>query len=132
MVKDTKDVGNQRFLITDGSRLYLNPQVTRHSYPHHIKLMGIQEEINDRYAVNSQWVTGSSCMEYDRLFEIKNFSELKRGDYIIYDNAGGYTMCLAPMFINYWPSVYVKKLDGTVLMVREKWTNEELLQKNTY
>lgn len=132
MVKDTKDVGNQRFLITDGSRLYLNPQVTRHSYPHHVKLMEKEKEIKDRGVMSSQIVTGSSCMEYDRLFEIKNYSELKHGDYIIYDNAGGYTICLAPMFINYWPSVYVKKLDGTILMVREKWTNEEMLQKCIY
>ncbi len=71
-------------------------------------------------------------MEYDRLFEIKQGPALVPGDKIIYDTAGGYTMCLNPLFINYFPAVYVNRLDGSLFMARDAWTNEEFLQKNYY
>ena len=35
-VLDVKLIRDNRYLVTDGSRVNLNPQVTRHSYPHHI------------------------------------------------------------------------------------------------
>lgn len=124
-VTDVKDIGNQTFIVTDGSRLYLNPQVTRHKYPHHF----VYADETTRKILESQWITGSSCMEYDRLFETLNDRELKKGDKVVYDCAGGYTMCLAPMFINYFPPVYVQKCDGSLFTAREKWTNDELLQK---
>ncbi len=41
-------------------------------------------------------------------------------------------MCLNPLFINYFPAVYVNRLDGSLFMARDAWTNEEFLQKNYY
>ena len=78
----------------------------------------------------SQWVTGFTCMEYDRLFEIKDGPALKKGDRIIYDTAGGYTMCLNPLFIHYFPPVWVTKRDEKLFQAREQWDVEEFLQKN--
>lgn len=126
-VIDTKDIRGRKFVVTDGSRTNLNPLVTRHVYPHHI------EYCSDAAARNTepcQWICGATCMEYDRLFEIKDSAALIPGDKVIYDTAGGYTMCLNPLFINYFPAVYVEHEDGSIFTARDAWTNEEYLQKN--
>jgi hypothetical protein len=49
---------------------------------------------------------------------------------VVYDLAGGYTVCLVPLFIHYFPAVYVRREDGTVFTAREPWTNDEFLLKN--
>lgn len=126
-VIDIKDIRGQKFVVTDGSRTNLNPLVTRHVYPHHM------EYCSDTTCRNNeplQWICGATCMEYDRLFEITNGPALIPGDRVIYDTAGGYTMCLNPLFINYFPAVYVEHADGTLFTARQAWTNEEFMQKN--
>ena len=127
-VLDVKEVPEGRFIVTDSSRVYLNPMVTRHSYPHHIEYAKGGEPA--RKSLPSQWICGSTCMEHDKLFEILDGPELMVGDKIIYDRAGGYTMCLAPLFIHYFPAVWIEKEDGSLFLARKEWTNEEYLQKN--
>lgn len=126
-VLDIKEIRGRKFIVTSGSRVNLNPLVTRHVYPHHIEYAG-NPDARGREA--SQWVCGSTCMEYDRLFEITDDTALMPGDKIIYDTAGGYTMCLNPLFIHYFPAVIVERLDGSLFTARQPWTNEEFLQKN--
>ncbi len=126
-VIDVKDIRGRKFVVTDGSRTNLNPLVTRHVYPHH---MEYASDKSLRKKETSQWICGATCMEYDRLFEIKDDAALVPGDKIIYDTAGGYTMCLNPLFINYFPAVYVEHKDGVLFQARETWTNKEFLQKN--
>ena len=126
-VLDIKEIRGRVYLVTDGSRTNLNPLVTRHVYPHHIEYMTSPEE---RPLIKSQWVTGFTCMEYDRLFEIQDGPQLQRGDRIIYDTAGGYTMCLNPLFIHYFPPVYVTRRDGSLFTARTQWDVEEFIQKN--
>lgn len=125
-VLDIKDIREHKFVVTDGSRVNLNPLVTRHVYPHHL-VYGSETE--GRKKEKSQWVCGATCMEYDRLFEIKEDVALQPGDRIVYDTAGGYTMCLNPLFIHYFPAVWIEKADGTMYLAREPWTNQEYLQK---
>ncbi len=126
-VLDIKDIRGRKYIVTNGSRVNLNPLVTRHVYPHHI------EYISDKSVRNtekSQWVCGATCMEYDRLFEITDDTALVPGDKIIYDTAGGYTMCLNPLFIHYFPAVIIEKTNGELFVAREAWGNKEYLQKN--
>lgn len=125
-VLDIKEIRGHVFLVTDGSRTNLNPLVTRHTYPHHIEY----QDGPKRPVLPTQWVTGFTCMEYDRLFEIKDGPALHPGDRIIYDTAGGYTMCLNPLFIHYFPAVYVARRDGSLFKARDAWDVEEFLQKN--
>ena len=124
-VLDVKHIREHTYIVTDGSRFYLNPQVTRRVYPHHCEYSGGSREI-----LPVQMICGSSCMEYDRLFEEKDAPAFAGGDKIIYDLAGGYTMALVPLFIHYPPAVYVRKPDGTMFTARDAWTNDEFLQKN--
>ncbi|NBJ91264.1 type III PLP-dependent enzyme domain-containing protein [Parablautia muri] len=126
-VIDVKDIRNRKFVVTDGSRTNLNPLVTRHVYPHHIHYIS---DTSVRKTESSQWICGATCMEYDKLFEIIDDIALVPGDQIIYDTAGGYTICLNPLFINYLPAVYVEHEDGTLFTARKAWDNEEYLQKN--
>lgn len=126
-VIDIKDIRGKKFVVTDGSRTNLNPQVTRHVYPHHIEYIS---DTSVRNIEHDQWVCGATCMEYDKLFEIADDVALVPGDRIIYDTAGGYTMCLNPLFINYFPAVYVEHENGRMFTARKAWGNEEFLQGN--
>lgn len=125
-VLDIKEIRGRKFVVTDGSRTNLNPLVTRHVYPHHIEYIS---DPSARKKEACQWVCGATCMEYDRLFEITDDTALLPGDRIIYDTAGGYTMCLNPLFINYFPAVYVEHQDGSLFTARDAWTNQEFLQR---
>lgn len=126
-VIDSKEIRGRKFVVTNGSRVNLNPLVTRHNYPFHT------EYVSDPAIRNlepSQWVCGATCMEYDRLFELKDAPALVPGDKIIYDTAGGYTMCLNPLFIHYFPAVIIEQEDGSIFTARDAWTNDEFLSKN--
>ena len=150
-VIDTKDIRGHRYVVTTGSRVLLNPQVTRHTYPHHIEYIEppTATRVNNlsesptsadrtdlpfpdgpRQPLPSQWICGSTCMEYDRLFEIRDGAELKPGDRVVYDLAGGYTIALSPLFIHYFPKVIIEKITGETFVARDEWTNDEFLMKN--
>lgn len=123
-VIDVKDTQFSRFVVTDGSRTNIDPLMTKSSYFHTFETEG------DRSAVHRQIICGYTCMEHDRLFEAVDEPELLPGDRIVYDKVGAYTMCLTPLFIRYFPDVYVRN-NGTVRKVREAWTPEEYLMKST-
>ncbi len=127
-VKDVKHIREHVYVVTDAGRVNLNPQVTRRSYPHHLLYM--EQPAGEREVLPSQMICGYTCMEYDRLFEEKDAPALQPGDLVVYDTAGGYTMCLNPLFIKYLPAVIVGRTDGSSFVAREPWTNEEYLQKN--
>ena len=116
---DVRDIGRERYLITDGSRFHIDPTMIKHSYLFHLEL---GEGARGRLA--HQCVSGFSCMEVDRLFEYEDGPELREGDRIVYENVGGYTMSLSPLFIQYFPDVYIRR-EGKLLKVREHWTPEE-------
>ncbi|WP_130837364.1 pyridoxal-dependent decarboxylase [Lachnoclostridium sp. Marseille-P6806] len=123
-VREVKRLRGEVFAVTDGGRVHLNPQVTRRRYPHHTVYLD-----HDREIVPRQMICGYTCMEYDRLFEETDAPALRPGDRVVYDLAGGYTLCLAPQFIQGLPAVYIGKADGSVLTAREAWGAAEYLQK---
>ena len=120
-VIDVKDTEFNRFVITDGTRTSIDPLMTKSSYFHMYRR-------NDKKAtVKKQVICGYTCMEHDRLFEAEDEPELVVGDKIIYDKVGAYTMCLTPLFIKYFPDVYVEK-NGQMMKVRDAWTPREYIQ----
>ena len=127
-VIDTKKVREHTYVVIDGSRVNLNPQVTRRQYLHRFEYQNDE----NREVIPVQTICGATCMEYDRLFPAENERELKAGDRVIFTNAGGYTVCLTPLFIHYFPAVYVKKNDGSLFVARESWTNDEYMAKNHF
>lgn len=117
-VIDVKQTSYGVFAVTDGSRTQIDPLMSKSGYFHHIDYQNDDDTI-----VNKQVVCGYTCMEHDRLLELREKRALTVGDLITYHKVGAYTMCLTPLFIKYFPDVYVKDNDQ-MLLVREHWTPE--------
>lgn len=125
-VMDVKDTYAKRIVIINGSRNDIDPFFMKKSYFFKIKV----EE--NRKNLPQQLICGCSCLDNDRLIELIDYKELQKGDILIFDKVGAYTMALSPLFIEYFPDVYVKYKDGEIKKVREKWGINEFLQKNKY
>ena len=122
-VIDVKQVEPDKwFVTTDGSRNDIDPFFKKSSY--------LDEEFYSSKSpiVKEQIISGCTCLEYDRLFSLNDRPKLKVGDRIVYHNVGAYTMCLSPMFIRYIPNIYLKN-NGSYVLIREKWTAQEYIQK---
>ncbi len=125
-VIDVKDVdGDAHFVTTDGSRNDIDPFFRKTTYLSEILRAGKGGKF-----LPKQIVAGCTCLEYDRFFTLKNQSALQVGDRILYHNVGAYTMCLTPLFIRYLPKVYQVNADGSVTVVRDRWTAQDCLAKS--
>lgn len=122
---DTRDIKDTRYVMTDGSRFNIDATMIKSSHLFHLEKS--EEYTAKRPVMNEQIISGFTCMECDRLFTYENQPELVPGDKIIYENVGGYTMSLNPLFIQYFPAVYVRK-DGKLIQVRRKWTPADYVQ----
>lgn len=125
-VTDVKATNRNYFVVTDGSRIHVDPLMTKKSYFYHIETA---DNGSEREKLEKQVVSGFTCMENDRLFELKDASALREGDKIIYEKVGAYTMCLSPLFIGYFPAVYLEE-NGELSVVRRKWGAEEYVQQS--
>lgn len=120
-VVDVKDTPYGSFAVTDGSRCQVDPLMRKSSYFYRIERLSSGREFVDR-----QVVCGYTCMENDRLFVLSGQERLCPGDRIIYEKVGAYTMCLAPLFIKYFPAVYVSE-NGETKCVRKRWTCDDYM-----
>ena len=118
-VVDVKRTTRNTFVVTDGSRTQIDPLMTKMRYFNEIIRRG-----DSRKLIDKQIISGFTCMEHDRLFELVDGEELLPGDQIVYHKVGAYTMCLSPLFIKLYPDVYVKD-DGKVYRVRDRWSADE-------
>ncbi len=125
-VVDVKDTNRNRFVVTDGSRIHVDPLMTKKSYFYRLEPSGGREAGG---RLEKQVIAGFTCMENDRLFELKDALALRAGDRIVYEKVGAYTMCLSPLFIGYYPAVYLEE-EGKISCIREKWGVEEYVQKS--
>ena len=122
-VIDVKHVeANRWFITTEGSRNDIDPFFRKTGY---MTEFIMKEEGN---IVEEQIVVGCTCLEYDRFFSLFQKPLLSVGDRIIYKNVGAYTMCLTPLFIRYLPNIYLKG-GQKYTKIRDKWTEEEYIQK---
>lgn len=116
-VIDIKKINDDLNIVTiDGSRANVDPLFRKRDY---LKDLIFTEKNNEKIPL--QIIGGATCMEFDRLFELKDFQVLCEGDRIIFNNVGAYTMTLQPLFINYFPRVYSVS-DGKIELIREKWS----------
>lgn len=123
-VVDVKKTTRNTFVVTDGSRTQIDPLMTKTSY-----FYETDRKETGRKIVERQTVSGFTCMEHDRLFEIRNEEELMPGDRIVYHKVGAYTMCLSPLFIKWFPEVYVKDKDR-LMKVRDRWGAEDFKSRS--
>ncbi|EHK2349212.1 pyridoxal-dependent decarboxylase [Clostridium perfringens] len=124
-VIDVKDTYAKRIVTVNGSRNNIDPLMRKESY--FLDLL-IEKE---RKIVKEQIICGYTCMENDRLLAIRDNNELLVGDKLLFNKVGSYTMCLSPLFIEYFPIVYLENDKSEFICVREKWTVDEYIQKST-
>ncbi len=127
-VIDTKEVeASTYFITTNGSRNDIDPFFRKSNYLKQIFL----KDNTQRPILNKQIVCGCTCLENDRLFMLDDFPGLAIGDRILYNNVGAYTMCLSPLFIRYFPTIYLFK-EGRHIIIRDKWTAQDYLLIKSY
>ena len=123
-VIDTKKVDGRLIVTTNGSRNDIDPFFSKSNYLKEI----IHKQQNTNF-ISTQIITGATCLEFDKIFSIENSQELHCGDLIKYNNVGAYTMCLTPLFINYYPRVYIYE-NNSYTIIREKWTANDYITKS--
>ncbi len=127
-VIDVKYHNHQYYVTTDATRNDIDPFFHKEDYFKTIQHLSPSTIVHDR-----QIVSGSTCLEYDRLFTVDKGEELlQEGDRIIYHRVGAYTLALTPLFIHYFPKIYVKHADVTFELIREEWSENEFIQKSKY
>lgn len=124
-VIDVKETEFNRFVVTDGTRTSIDPLMTKSSYFH------TYEKQSDTVEISKQVICGYTCMEHDRLYTAIDEPALCIGDKIIYDKVGAYTMCLTPLFIKYFPDVYVEE-NGGLWIVRNAWKPEQYVMNSRF
>lgn len=141
-VVDVKDTYASRIVTIDGSRNDVDPLHTKKGYFLKVESPGFDSFLegtledaqnalpfSDRDICKRQLVYGYTCMETDRLVTLENRQELRVGDELHIDKVGGYTMCLTPLFIKYFPRVYLER-DKKLSVIREKWDADEYFMKS--
>lgn len=125
-VIDVKRVDSStRIVTTDGSRNDIDPFFKKTDYLKELLLAD-----TDRPNEPLQIVTGCTCLEYDRLFTLKDSPRLEVGDRILYNNVGAYTMTLTPQFIRLLPRVYAVNESGNCRLVRRESSASDIFNQN--
>lgn len=125
---DIKQHDEKIFVTTDGTRNDVDPFFHKVDYFKHI----IYNKKSNESEL-PQVVGGLTCLEYDRLFTLPKGSQtLSVGDFIVLERVGAYTMALTPLFIHYFPTIYIKKNNGEYDIIREEWQVDDFIQKAIY
>ncbi len=123
-VKNIRDCNDTRFVTTDGSLIHINPQF--HNYQ--LACSVIKRSESKTKMIKKQVICGFTCIEKDRMRLLENEEEIDTDDKVEFYNCGSYSMTLAPLFINYFPEVYVKDGDE-YRCVRKSWDEEDFINK---
>lgn len=107
-----KDVRDRRFVVSELSRLNIDHEMKKTAYAHVLYTSKVKP-------IHSQIICGFTCMESDRLCELKDELELSEGDFILIKYAGAYSMSFTPgFFIEHAPAVYTYN-SGQFTMCRD-------------
>lgn len=110
-VLDVKEVRGERIVVTQASRVWLDPTMSKSS--HRLRF----DFPKGRCRVRRQLICGFTCMDTDRLMLLENQPELEVGDCLTFDMVGAYTYCFNPaFFIEVRPRFYRQGKDGYVLL----------------
>lgn len=121
-VIDTKKTTRKQLVTLDGSRIHVDPLFHKNSYFYRI----IRRQ--SRCILTQQQLVGFTCLENDRFLELVNEEELEEGDQVIFEKVGAYTMTFSPLFISYFPAVYIQTKDHEIKLLRGKWGVNEFTQ----
>lgn len=123
-VIDTKEIGGDRVVVLDGSRNDVDPFFHKSDY-----FKTLMVDASQRPSERSQVFVGCTCLENDRLFRMDNAPQMRVGDMVKFSFVGAYTSCLSPLFIRFFPNVYVQEGEELTL-ARKAWDEDDFLQKH--
>lgn len=126
-VKAIKNIKNRKIIITNASCNCINPFFQEKLYEVEYCDNNLKP-LENREIIEEQILCGYTCLEKDILISLKNKKELKVGDKIIFNKMGAYTSTLSPLFIEYFPDIYLKDKDEYFIL-RKRWTVKEFIQK---
>lgn len=112
-VVDNKETKQNNYVVTDGSRLHIDPFFARNKYSYQLIS---KNDITDI----EQTIAGFTCMEKDRIMKLKDENRLTVGDRILFKTVGSYTMCMNSDFISSEPRVYAQYNGSNYLVRKEK------------
>ncbi len=72
-------------------------------------------------------IVGSTCMEKDIVLSDVKIENVKRGDFLIIENVGAYTIVKTPEFINYIPAILTVR-DNKIKVIRHKQNLSNILE----
>ncbi|MGO1545012.1 MAG: hypothetical protein ACTHXA_11825 [Gulosibacter sp.] len=124
-VIDVKKVDTRTFVVTNASRINIDPNFRR------IRPYKVTSDARSDEVLSEQIISGFTCIEEDRIMRLKDAVALQPEDRIVFYRVGGYTMSHQQLFIEYLPAVYVRDEDSLTL-VRSKWGVREFLQGNQW
>ena len=123
-VKNIRTVIDKSFVTVDGSCIHVDPMM--HGIGFIKSVHRNSDACNDIGDVKSHELCGFTCIEMDRMGIIDE--EVHCGDRIEFFNCGSYSMTLAPLFIAYFPRVYIKRA-GKYTVVRDAWDEGDFVRK---
>lgn len=110
-VVDVKDVRDTRFVVSELSRLNIDHEMKKTSYP--LELFS-----DSVVTMKEQELCGFTCMESDRMCVLHDAPELAEGDIVLIRFAGAYSMSFTPgFFIETAPAVYAFE-EGSFSLLR--------------
>ena len=120
-VVDFKQTKNNYFAVTDGSRIHIDPLQKKTSY-----FYAIESKINNKKSFSSKCtICGFTCMESDRFFSTQE--QISIGDKIVFNRVGAYTIGLSPLFIQFYPTIYLME-NNSFTILRNKMTSKEYIK----
>lgn len=124
-VIDHKTVGGDYIVTTNGSCNDVDPFFNQRKF---VKTEVLYRS-GQRKNMVKQIVGGCTCLEFDRMMEIEHSPQIQPSDRIHLKNTGAYTMCLSPLFIRFYPYIYVYRETGggPYRLIRDKWDASALM-----
>ncbi|NRD76321.1 diaminopimelate decarboxylase [Bacillus sp. BRMEA1] len=125
-VIDAKRIQEQYFVLVDGSVHNIKPTMHKRNLP--MQIVKQNMEATQTVAYN---IVGYTCMEKDYLASNVEGELPVKGDYIIFENVGAYTIVFNPPFIKERPSI-VAADENSFFIVRKKESLKEFFNEDLY
>lgn len=126
-VIESKVIRNHHFVVVDGSVHNIKPTLHNSNLP--MTVLRKRENSSNREKVFN--IVGYTCMEKDYLAH-KIHAELpQRGDYVIFENVGAYTIVFTPPFIKERPAIIAVEQERS-FVIRKKETIKQFFNEEIY
>lgn len=105
-VINVRNIRDSFFVTVDGTVLHINPFMREREVHYKIVKRDNKLERNKKKKYD-QTVVGATCMENDRFFTSKSNEFLSQDDYVVFEDAGAYTLSFNSEFILKKPEIYL-------------------------